>query len=409
MKLCLLGLALFAGLHSFAADNPFVGQLPMSLSSPVVIANDQSAFPVNAVQSGPWAVTANAGTNLNTSLLALDTSVNGLLLSQGSSTAGQKGVLPLGAVSTSAPSYTNGQSSPLSLTTGGSLRVDTLNPLGAGNVNLAKVGGSNISLGQNTMANSIPVTLSSDQSSLPRFQDSTSGGTISVLNGAINLVPNGESTATIQITGTWVGTLTLQGTNDGTNYNTVTGSTVPSGALVTAITANGNWRSNISAYSNFRIIATAWTSGTATVTIFGSSGLGILRVFQTNPESFQVGANGKYNSSLPSLNTGDRNEIQLNKFGELAIVSRNLFRNITGIATTTVKSGAGRLHNVCINSGLTAVYTIYDNTAASGTTIAIITNSTTTNVVCAAYNVEFSTGLTIVTTGVGTNITIGYQ
>jgi hypothetical protein len=43
---------------------------------------------------------------------------------QGSTTSGQKGFLELGAVTTSAPTYTTAQSSPLSLTTAGALRVD---------------------------------------------------------------------------------------------------------------------------------------------------------------------------------------------------------------------------------------------------------------------------------------------
>lgn len=69
-------------------------------------------------------VTANAGTNLNTSALALDTSVNGVLLAQTSTTSGQTGPLVQGAVTTSAPSYTTAKTSPLSLNTSGGLRVD---------------------------------------------------------------------------------------------------------------------------------------------------------------------------------------------------------------------------------------------------------------------------------------------
>lgn len=79
---------------------------------------------VTADQGGSWTVTANAGTNLNTSALALDTSVNGLLLAQGSTTSGEKGPLVQGTVTTSAPTYTTGQTNPLSLTTAGALRVD---------------------------------------------------------------------------------------------------------------------------------------------------------------------------------------------------------------------------------------------------------------------------------------------
>lgn len=80
---------------------------------------------VTANQGGTWSVTANAGTNLNTSALALDTSVNGIIVSQGSTTSGEKGPLIQGAVTTAAPTYTTAQTSPLSLTTAGALRVDS--------------------------------------------------------------------------------------------------------------------------------------------------------------------------------------------------------------------------------------------------------------------------------------------
>lgn len=66
-------------------------------------------------------VTANIGT---TGGLALDASVTGLQVSQGSTTSAQKGDLVMGAVTTAAPSYTTAQTSPFSLTTAGALRVD---------------------------------------------------------------------------------------------------------------------------------------------------------------------------------------------------------------------------------------------------------------------------------------------
>ena len=74
-----------------------------------------------ATQPVSGTVTSNIGT---TNGLALDASVNGLLLSQGSTTSGQKGELAQGAVTTSAPAYTTAQTSPLSLNTSGGLRVD---------------------------------------------------------------------------------------------------------------------------------------------------------------------------------------------------------------------------------------------------------------------------------------------
>jgi hypothetical protein len=66
-------------------------------------------------------VTSNIGT---TNGLALDSSVNGVLVAQASTTSGQSGPLIQGAVTTSVPSYTTAKTSPLSLTPTGNLRVD---------------------------------------------------------------------------------------------------------------------------------------------------------------------------------------------------------------------------------------------------------------------------------------------
>lgn len=87
-----------------------------NLGTVSVLASSSSGLTINGT------TTANIGT---TNGLALDTTVSGLQVSQGSTTSGQKGVLVQGAVSTSDPSYINSQTSPLSLTTAGRLRVDT--------------------------------------------------------------------------------------------------------------------------------------------------------------------------------------------------------------------------------------------------------------------------------------------
>src|SRR5262249_44570587 len=55
---------------------------------------------------------------------ALNVSAQGL--AQGSTTSGQTGSLDMGAVTTNAPLYTNAQTSPLSLTTAGGLRVHSV-------------------------------------------------------------------------------------------------------------------------------------------------------------------------------------------------------------------------------------------------------------------------------------------
>lgn len=76
--------------------------------------------------------------------------------------------------------------------------------------------------------------------------------------------------------------------------------------------------------------------------------------------------------------------------------------------TTTVKSGSGVLHTVCINTpAATETITIYDNTAGSGTKIGTITIFASTNP-CFAYDIFFATGLTLVTATAASDITVSY-
>lgn len=88
----------------------------------------------------------------------------------------------------------------------------------------------------------------------------------------------------------------------------------------------------------------------------------------------------------------------------------NSFSNITTATTTTVKSGAGVLHTICVNSLGTVASTaiVYDNTAGSGTKIATL--NTLALLGCQTYDVAFSTGLTIVSTGtIAPDITVSYR
>lgn len=72
------------------------------------------------------------------------------------------------------------------------------------------------------------------------------------------------------------------------------------------------------------------------------------------------------------------------------------YRNLTANATTVVKSGAGLLKGIFVNSlGTgTASITVYDNTAASGTKIATINAALLIGPF--EYEATFTTGLTVV-------------
>ena len=86
----------------------------------------------------------------------------------------------------------------------------------------------------------------------------------------------------------------------------------------------------------------------------------------------------------------------------------NLYNHITTATTTNVKSGAGVMHMVTVGTaGTTSTTTIYDNTAASGTIIAVVNSSGTGYW---QYDVTFTVGLTVVTTGSpAPDVTVSYH
>ena len=91
--------------------------------------------------------------------------------------------------------------------------------------------------------------------------------------------------------------------------------------------------------------------------------------------------------------------------------SASSYAHLNSTGTTTIKSGAGILRRVVINTKGTGsnTLTIYDNTSGSGTVIAAID---TVNGVSGhfEYNVAFSTGLTVVdATGTSADITVIYE
>jgi len=91
--------------------------------------------------------------------------------------------------------------------------------------------------------------------------------------------------------------------------------------------------------------------------------------------------------------------------------SASSYAHLNSTGTTTIKSGAGILRRVVINTrgGVLNTFTIYDNTSGSGTVIAVID---TVNGVSGQfeYGVSFSTGLTVVNaTGTSADITVIYE
>jgi hypothetical protein len=79
--------------------------------------------------------------------------------------------------------------------------------------------------------------------------------------------------------------------------------------------------------------------------------------------------------------------------------TESMYGRITTAATTVFKYGAGRFKKITLNNPVGTLISIYDNTAGSGNTIAIINTPSQANPVTLHYDVPFSNGLTVVSTG----------
>ena len=82
-------------------------------------------------------------------------------------------------------------------------------------------------------------------------------------------------------------------------------------------------------------------------------------------------------------------------------------RIAAGLATTVVKAAPGTLHAIVINtSGASSnTITVYDNTAGSGTVVALIDGTTDEKTLF--YEADMLTGITLVSaTGTGADLTV---
>lgn len=85
------------------------------------------------------------------------------------------------------------------------------------------------------------------------------------------------------------------------------------------------------------------------------------------------------------------------RFGPLSTETTSC--RVTTAGTMICKYGPGRLHRITINNPSGTLISVYDNTAGSGTLIAVINTPAVANPVTLTYDLPFSTGLTVVSTG----------
>lgn len=107
---------------------------------------------------------------------------------------------------------------------------------------------------------------------MPALFGTPTTNTIGANGGSVSVLSGNSATTGVQISGTWAGTLAFQGSVDGANFFALNATPYTTGAAVTSTTANGQWQINSAGLCIVQVIATAWTSGSATVALLPSVG-----------------------------------------------------------------------------------------------------------------------------------------
>lgn len=95
--------------------------------------------------------------------------------------------------------------------------------------------------------------------------------------------------------------------------------------------------------------------------------------------------------------------------GYQPVINKYLYSSISGATTKLVKTGAGILGRVVLNTGTaSSVVSIYDGTSAAGVLIATINPSASQIPSSIAYDIGVNAGITVITVGATTQVTICY-
>jgi len=180
------------------------------------------------------------------------------------------------------------------------------------------------------------------------FQQPISGS-ISALNGTVDITSPNSGTSIIQITGTFTGTLEIQGSNDDTNYSTIYVNNQSTKLFQDTIDSTGVYSAPTNGYQFLRIISTSWTSGSATINVFGSDTNSVVKSDTQLRGSDGTNIGNREDRLLVEAFLGDINgsRAEISNFSELKTVQRNIdietkfYYNINTLTLNTDHANGG--------------------------------------------------------------------
>lgn len=124
------------------------------------------------------------------------------------------------------------------------------------------------------LAATLPASLGAQATGPTRITAVSTGGGCSVAASCAEFAVGSAPSLTLQVTGTFVGTLAFEATSDGTNWKavTLTDTSLTTGAIATTATAPGQFAFVNLGSLQIRVRATAFTSGSAAVTMTRGAG-----------------------------------------------------------------------------------------------------------------------------------------
>ena len=224
-------------------------------------------------------------------------------------------------------------------------------------------------------------------------------------------LPTGASTSALQTTGNnSLSSIDSKITAVNTGAVVVSSSALPTGASTAANQTTGNSSlSSIDTKTPALVTGRVPVDGSAVTQPISAASLPLPAGAATQATLSSIDA--KFSALGQNTMSASTPVVLSSNHSDISVKNKSSsFSNITTTGTTTIKSGAGIFRRLVINTkGVSSnTFTIYDNTAGSGTVIATVD---TVNSTCSLeYGLAFSTGLTIVSaSGASANATVIYE
>jgi hypothetical protein len=237
-------------------------------------------------------------------------------------------------------------------------------------------------IGGNYGGNLIGLKLDSAGELLVQQADSTATGTITS-NQSVSIALNGAGTVGIQISGTWTGSITSEGSVDGTNYSALPCAALTSGGVASVFSVNNIFQASVAGLAYMRMRGTTVTSGTATISLISNHSVGAMSVLNSLPSGTNTIGSISNVSGTVSLPTGAATSANQTTLGSQTTKINDGTNTVTVKAASTAAATTDTALVVAISPNNTINVAAPTGRAKANTPV--VTSYSSTNVTSGAY------------------------